>query len=87
MDKIQITFPVEENGKSFWIMGSWNEDGNVCTYISTVCNDECETASYIDCDCRVCPFSDKITEQKLLERYEGKMYDAMKALKEIFEME
>lgn len=81
VDKLQITFPVEENNRIFWVMGSWGEDGNVCTYVSTSCNDECE-----ECDCTKCPFNDDVTEKKLLQKYENKMYDAMKALKEIFEM-
>jgi hypothetical protein len=82
MDKLQINIPVQEDGKLFWITGAWGEDGTVLTCVNTACPDDCE--HIWDVLCRRCPTANKEIEEKLVERYQDKMYDAMKALKEIF---
>jgi hypothetical protein len=89
MDKLHIDIPVEKNGKLFRIMGAWGEDGNVNTYVTTACTDETEEhcGNINNGDCLHCPFTDKKMEETLLEQYQDKMYDAMKAVKEIFRME
>ncbi len=85
MDKLQINIPIKENGEIFWVSGAWGEDGDVITTVSMACNLDCE--HLWDTDCLNCKYRDVDMEEKLVKKYDGNMYVAMKVLKDIFEVE